>query len=274
VEGANDAQPATTDGPVAAAKSTGPSGGSKSTRVGRHRPVAELQSQDHSHRNLQGGGARAAVFGVSDGLVTNVSLVLGIAGAHPAVGLVRLAGLAGLIGGAFSMSAGEYVSMRAQRELLERELELERHEIRHRPEGERRELVRIYENRGVEPEIARKLAGEMMRTPELALETHAREELGITPGTLGSPVQAAVSSFATFAVGALIPLLPWLVTSGTAAILASVIVTAFAALVVGGALSFFTGKRWWWSALRQLGISVVAAAVTYSIGRLVGANGL
>jgi vacuolar iron transporter family protein len=243
-------------------------------RRGRHTPPVDLQVQDHHHRNVQGGGARAAVFGVSDGLVTNVSLVLGIAGAHPAVGLVRLAGLAGLIGGAFSMSAGEYVSMRAQRELLERELALERHEIKQRPEGEKRELVRIYENRGVEPEVADRLAREMMRTPELALETHAREELGITPGALGSPIQAASSSFATFALGALVPLIPWLITSGTAAIVASVIATATAAIVVGAALSLFTDRRWWWSAVRQLLISAAAAAVTYSIGRAVGTNGL
>ncbi|MGO9342280.1 MAG: VIT1/CCC1 transporter family protein [Acidimicrobiales bacterium] len=274
MEGAHDARPATADSTPGAAKPVAGAAGQRVSRRRRHRLVSEIQAHDHHHRNLQGGGARAAVFGVSDGLVTNVSLVLGIAGAHPAVGLVRLAGLAGLIGGAFSMSAGEYVSMRAQRELLERELDLERHEITHRPEGERRELVRIYENRGVEPEVARRLAGEMMRTPELALETHAREELGITPGALGSPVQAALSSFSTFAIGALIPLLPWLITSGTAAILASVIVTGVAALVVGGALSLFTGKSWWWSALRQLAISAVAAAITYSIGRLVGANGL
>ncbi len=159
---------------------------------------------------------------MSDGLVTNVSLILGIAGAHPAAGIVRLAGLAVLIGGAFSMAAGEYTSMRAQRELLERELDLERHEITHRPEGERRELVRIYEDRGVQPFVANRLAEEMMRTPELALETHAREELGISPGALGSPVQAASASFATFALGAFFPLLPWLITSGTSAVLASV----------------------------------------------------
>ena len=243
-------------------------------RRGRHSSPSELQPHDHHHRNLQGGGARAAVFGVSDGLVTNVSLVLGIAGAHPAPGLVRLAGLAGLIGGAFSMSAGEYVSMRAQRELLERELALERHEITQRPEGEKRELVRIYENRGVKPEVADRLAHEMMRTPELALETHAREELGITPGALGSPIQAATSSFATFALGALVPLIPWLITSGTAAILAAIVATATAAVCVGAALSLFTGRSWWWSALRQLVIAAAAAAITYSIGRAVGANGL
>jgi vacuolar iron transporter family protein len=243
-------------------------------RRGRHAAVGELQPYEHHHRNLQGGGARAAVFGISDGLVTNVSLVLGLAGAHPVVGLVRLAGLAGLIGGAFSMAAGEYVSMRAQRELLERELALERHEIAHRPEGEKRELVRIYENRGVEPEVADQLAKEMMRTPELALETHAREELGITPGSMGSPIQAAGSSFGTFAFGAAIPLLPWLVTSGTAGIVASVIAGGTAALLVGGALSIFTGRSWWLSALRQLAISAVAAGVTFSIGHLVGKTGL
>ena len=120
--------------------------------------------------------------------------------------MVRLAGIALLIAGAFSMASGEWTSMSAQRELLERELAMEKHEIRHRPEGERRELVGIYEKRGVDPTVARTLADEMMRTPELALETHAREELGIDPAALGRPLQAAVSSFATFALGALIPL--------------------------------------------------------------------
>ena len=141
---------------------------------------------DHHHRSVQGGSARAAVFGVSDGLVTNVSLILGIAGAHPAGGVVRLTGLAGLVAGAFSMAAGEYVSMRAQRELFERVLALRTRDP-YPPEGERRELVRIYEARGVEPDVAGHLATEMMRTPELALETHAREELGIDPSALGSP---------------------------------------------------------------------------------------
>ncbi|MHB8682177.1 MAG: VIT1/CCC1 transporter family protein [Acidimicrobiales bacterium] len=230
--------------------------------------------RDTHHRSLQGGGARAAVFGVSDGLVTNVSLILGFAGAHPQGGVVRLAGLAGLVAGAFSMSAGEYVSMRAQRELLERELALERHEIRHRPEGERRELVRIYENRGIEPDLARQLADEMMRTPELALETHAREELGINPAALGSPVQASASSFAMFALGAVLPLLPWLFTSGNGAAVGSVIIGGVASLCVGGLLALFTRQRWWFSALRQLLIAAAAAAVTFGIGSAVGVSGL
>lgn len=210
------------------------------------------------------------MFGISDGLVTNVAIILGMAGAHSGPGVVRLAGLAALVAGAFSMASGEYVSMRAQTELLQRELALERHEIRHRPEGERRELVRIYEGRGIAPELARQLAEEMMRTPELALETHAREELGINPSSLGSPIQAAVSSFATFALGALLPLVPWLVGSGTAATLASVAIGGIAALGVGSALAFFTERAWWLSAFRQLLFTAVPAAATYGIGHAIG----
>src|SRR5690348_1016432 len=161
---------------------------------------------EHHHRDIQGGAARAAVFGVSDGLTSNVSLILGIAGANPTSGFVRLAGLAGLVAGSFSMAAGEYLSMKAQTELFEAELDLERREIDRRPESERRELAAIYRSRGVDRDTAEKLATEMHRDPDLALETHAREELGINPDSLGSPVQAAVSSFLSFAVGALVPL--------------------------------------------------------------------
>jgi VIT1/CCC1 family predicted Fe2+/Mn2+ transporter len=234
------------------------------------RGAGEIQMGDHHHRNLQGGGARAAVLGVSDGLLTNVLLVLGVVGANPGPNVVRLVGVAGLIAGAFSMATGEYVSMKAQRELFETELAFERREISQRPEGERRELVRIYENRGVEPGVARTLASEMMRTPELALETHAREELGIDPGELGNPVQAAASSFATFALGALVPLVPWLVTRGGAAVAASLVAGGVAALAVGGAIALFTRRSWWWTALRQLGFLAVAAAVSYGVGAAIG----
>ena len=262
---------------VSNSPSSGATPGSPRTRGGsRARPsgARELHGATHHHRNLQGGGARAAVFGVSDGLVTNVSLTLGMAGAHPAAGVVRLAGLAGLIAGACSMAAGEYVSMRAQSELFERELALERHELHNRPEGELRELVKIYEDRGLDRALARQLAGEMMRTPELALETHAREELGIDPQRLGSPFQAAGSSFAMFAIGALLPLLPWLLASGTGAIIASIVIGSIAALGIGVALAVFTRRRWWWSAIRQLMIAAVAAGVTYGIGHLVGVSTL
>jgi VIT1/CCC1 family predicted Fe2+/Mn2+ transporter len=226
----------------------------------------------HRHRDLQGGGARAAVFGVSDGLVSNVALILGMAGAHASVGAVRLAGIAGLVAGAFSMAAGEYISMTAQTELMQRELDVERQAIRHEPEDERRELAAIYESRGIDPAMANELSVKMMRDPELALETHAREELGFDPARIGNPVQAAVSSFVAFALGAFIPLVPWLLTSGTTATLWSVVLGATGAFSVGAGLAHFTGRSWLWSAGRQLLISGVAAAITYSIGHLIGVS--
>ena len=236
--------------------------------------VGTLRDMDsgHNHRNLKGGGARAAVFGVSDGLVSNVALILGVAGAHASAGAVRLAGVAGLIAGSFSMAAGEYISMRAQSELMQRELDVERQAISHDPEVERRELAAIYESRGIDSDMARELSVKMMRDPEVALETHAREELGIDPEQTGNPVQAAVSSFVTFAVGAFVPLLPWLFISGTPAILWSVALGAVAALSVGAALAHFTGRPWLWSALRQLLISGIAAAVTFGVGHLIGSG--
>jgi len=241
--------------------------------VAPHRdPVGTIVGvyEEHHHRNISGGGARAAVFGISDGLVSNVSLILGMAGAHSSAGAVRLAGIAGMMGGAFSMAAGEYVSMRAQSELMERELDVERRAILADPEDERRELAALYRSRGIEPDLADELSGKMMRNPDLALETHAREELGFTPGQTGKPVQAAASSFVMFAIGALVPLLPWLFTTGTPALLWSIGLAAVASFVVGTALSFFTGRSWLWSATRQLLISAAAASVTYSIGHLVG----
>jgi VIT1/CCC1 family predicted Fe2+/Mn2+ transporter len=236
-----------------------------------HHALPERPAFEHHHRDIRGGTARAAVFGVSDGLVSNVSLILGVAaGFHNAQGPVRLAGLAGLVAGAVSMAIGEYISMTAQTELFERELELERIEINRRPENERRELAHIYRSRGVDPKTADELASQMMRDPELALETHAREELGIDPGALGSPIGAAASSFVAFAVGALAPLLPWLFGGGPGYVLATVAMGAVAALLVGAALARFTGRSTVRSAVRQLAISAVAAAVTYGIGSAVG----
>jgi VIT1/CCC1 family predicted Fe2+/Mn2+ transporter len=225
---------------------------------------------EHHHRNIQGGAARAAVFGVSDGLVSNLALVLGMAGAGPAPVVVRLAGMVGLLGGAFSMAAGEYVSMKAQRELLERELELERNEIARRPENERRELAQIYRSRGVQAEVADRLATEMMADPELALQTHAREELGIDPDELGAPLHAATSSFGAFAVGAIVPVVPWFFGSGTAALLSSIVAGAVAAIVIGVLLARYTERPVLPSALRQLGIAALAAGVPFLIGKAVG----
>src|SRR4051794_27757223 len=225
---------------------------------------------EHHHRDIQGGSARAAVFGVSDGLVSNVSLILGMAGANPGPGIVRLAGIAGLIAGAVSMAAGEYVSMKAQTELFQRELDLERRELRRNPHVEMVELSQIYQSRGVDPDTARELATEMMRDPDLALQTHAREELGIDPNQLGSPRGAAVSSFLSFAIGALLPLLPWFFGSGSAAVVASVALGLCACAVVGALLARFTGRSIVFSAGRQILIATVAGAVTFFVGNLVG----
>lgn len=229
---------------------------------------------EHHHRDVQGGTARAAVFGISDGLVSNVAIVLGFAGAHTGPGLVRLAGLAGLIGGAVSMAAGEYVSMTAQTELLERELEMERIELHRRPEAERRELAQIYRSRGVDEATAEQLATALSRDPDLALQTHAREELGIDPDSLGQPARAALSSFVTFSVGASIPLVPYFFATGTAALVAAVVLAALTALAVGAALARFTERPMLRSALRQLLFSAVPAVATYALGSAVGVSGI
>lgn len=229
-----------------------------------------LEGHHDGHRDVTGGAARAAVFGVSDGLTTNVALILGVAGAHPAGGVVRLAGLAGLVGGAFSMAAGEWVSMRAQAELVERELAIERRALARHPDTEHRELVGIYRSRGIDRATAEAMADQVMADPDRALEVHAREEMGVDPGALGSPLQAAVSSFVTFALGALIPLIPWFVGRGGGAVVASVVLAALAAAAVGVALARFTGRGAAFSAARQLAIAAAAAGVTYGIGALVG----
>jgi len=225
---------------------------------------------EHHHRDIQGGSARAAVFGVSDGLVSNMGLILGVAGADPAPAIVRLAGLAGLVSGAISMAAGEYNSMRVQSELLERELRLEARELRRRPEHETAELAEIYEDRGVEPAEARQIAEAMMRDPEIALETHAREELGIDPGQLGSPRGAAVSSFVAFSLGAIVPLAPWFVAEGSAAKVASLVLGVAAAMVVGVLVARSTDRPVVRAVCRQVVFTVVPAAITFVIGSALG----
>ena len=227
---------------------------------------------EHHHRDVQGGSARAAVFGVSDGLVSNVGLILGVAGADPAPSVVRLAGLAGLIAGAISMAAGEYNSMRVQAELLERELDLERLEIRRNPEFETAELAEVYESRGMGADRAREMAEAVMQDPEVALETHAREELGVDPTQLGSPRGAAASSFTAFSVGALVPLVPWFLGSGTAAIAASLTAAVLAAVAVGVAIGRFTGRPLVRTVSRQVIFTLVPAALTFAIGSAVGVS--
>lgn len=228
---------------------------------------------EHHHRDITGGAARAAVFGVSDGLVSNVGLILGVAGADAAGSVVRIAGLAGLVAGAVSMAAGEYNSMRVQRELLERELEMERRELHRNPHVETIELALIYQSRGMDPDRARELAEATMSDPVQALEAHAREELGIDPNDLGSPMKAAVSSFVSFAAGALVPLVPWYVATGTAAMVASLVVALVTAAVVGIVVSRFTERGRIATILRQIAFTAIPAGITYAIGSAVGISG-
>ena len=226
----------------------------------------------HRHRDVHGGWARAAVFGVSDGLVSNVALILGVAGASTDAPLVRVAGISGLLAGAFSMAAGEYVSVKAQNELIEREIDIERRSIEEKPEAETNELAAIYEQRGIRPAHARQLAVAIMADPEVALDVHAREELGVAPDNLGSPLTAAWSSFAAFSVGALLPLVPWFFGGGAAAVIVSLVVGMLAACAVGALVAHYTERSKFLTALRQLAVAGLACAVTFGIGNAFGAQ--
>lgn len=231
--------------------------------------MVEEHTEEH-HRNLSDGWTRASIFGMADGLVTNVALMLGFAGAAADPSSVRLAGLAGLVAGGFSMASGEYLSMQAQKELFEREIEVERKSLRDNPVQERAELVELFEERGIDPNLAALLADELMRDPELALRTHAREELGVDPSAIGSPWRASLGSLISFGIGALVPLLPWLINQDSKPIDVSIGLGVVAAAGLGGAIGRMTGRGVVRSALRFLLISTASAGVTYVVGVLIG----
>ena len=223
------------------------------------------------HRGMgSGGNLRAAVFGVNDGLISNASLILGMAGATSDNALLLLSGAAGLIAGAFSMAAGEYVSVRSQREMFEYQIGLEKEELDHYPEEEAEELALIYQARGLPREDAVRIATQLTADPVRALDTLAREELGLNPDDLGSPWGAALFSFSAFSLGALIPLLPFLFAQGTTSLTIAIALTALALFGVGATLSLFTGRNAWWSGARMLAIGCAAGAVTYLIGKGLG----
>jgi VIT1/CCC1 family predicted Fe2+/Mn2+ transporter len=215
------------------------------------------------------GALRAAIFGANDGLVSNLSLIMGVTGAGVSNKLIVLAGVAGLLAGAFSMAAGEYISMRVQREVFERLIHLEAHEIGSDAEAERKELALLYERKGISRDLAERLAEELMRDPNVALDTHAREELGLDPEEgLGSPWAAAGSSFATFSLGAAIPLVPYLFGSGTAALATSSALALVSLFAIGAGMSFLTGRPFYTSGLRMTLIGGGAALVTFGVGKL------
>jgi vacuolar iron transporter family protein len=224
---------------------------------------------NHTHRDVNGGWLRPAVFGAMDGLVSNLALMTGVAGGAVSPRTVVITGLAGLAAGAFSMAAGEYTSVASQRELVEAELDVERRELRKHPKDEENELAELYESRGVAPALAREVARQLSKDPEQALEIHAREELGIDPGDLPSPTVAAVSSFGSFALGALLPVLPYLL--GMTALWPAVVVALFGLFACGAVVARVTARSWWYSGLRQLALGGAAAGVTYALGSLFGA---
>ena len=238
-----------------------------------HAMPLSLEEVGARHRGKgSGGNLRAAVFGINDGLVSNASLILGVAGATSSNSAILLAGVAGLLAGAFSMAAGEYISVRSQRELFEYQIGLERDELKQYPKEEAAELALIYAARGIPKDEARDLANRLTADPEVALDTLAREELGLNPDDLGSPIGAALSSFFAFATGALIPLAPFLFLPPALSLYVTLALSAASLFGVGATLSLFTGKGALWGGLRMVLLGAAAGGATFGIGKLLGVS--
>jgi VIT1/CCC1 family predicted Fe2+/Mn2+ transporter len=236
-----------------------------------HRMPLNVDEIGRRHQSSGAGNTlRAAVFGVNDGLVSNAALILGVAGATADSGVILLTGSAGLLAGALSMAAGEYISVRSQREMYEYQIGLEREELEQYPAEEAAELALIYAAKGVPKEEAETLAHRLLQDPERALDTLAREELGLNPDELGSPAKAAAASFGAFAAGALIPLFPFAVAAMQQPLAASIALTGLALFGVGAVLSLFTGRQAAFGGLRMLAIGSLAGTTTYFIGRALG----
>ena len=226
---------------------------------------------DHEHADVTGGWLRPAVFGAMDGLVSNLALIAGVAGGTRAASdstAVVLAGMAGLAAGAFSMAAGEYTSVASQSEAAQFEIDKERREILANPEAEARELAEMYVEKGLDRDLAEQVAQQIHRDIDNAVHVHAREELGVDPADLASPMLAAVSSFVAFAIGALVPVLPYLLGADT--LVPGLVVTLLALFACGAVVTQVTTRSWWYGGLRQMVLGGVAAALTYGFGALVG----
>jgi VIT1/CCC1 family predicted Fe2+/Mn2+ transporter len=238
---------------------------------GHAKPTATAPAAIESHHRSAGGGSlRAAVFGASDGLVSNTCLMLGIAGTSASNQIILTSGIAGLLAGAFAMAAGEYISVLSQREMFEHQISLERAEIENHPEAEAEELALIYAARGVPLADGRKIAKHLLANKEQALDTLAREELGLNPEDLGSPLGAASWSFVSFATGALVPLAPFALRLGSNALGIAIGLAAIALFAIGAMLSLFSGRNALLGGMRMLAIGGLAAAATYGIGMLFG----
>ena len=227
------------------------------------------EAHGHQHKDVSGGWLRPAVFGAMDGLVTNASLIAGVGGGGGSAHMLVLTGLAGLAAGALSMATGEYVSVSSQNELVGAEVSKERRELENHPEDERRELAEVFIQRGVDADLADQVARQLSAHPEEALRVHVREELGVDHHELPSPLTAAGASLVTFAVGALIPLIPYLAGFGSLA--AALIFAAVAAFAGGGMVARITDRPFLRGAGRQLALAAIATGLTYGIGTLAGA---
>lgn len=232
--------------------------------------LAQLEGR---HRSAGGNALRAAVLGANDGLVSNFSLVMGVAGAQVANSTILLTGIAGLLAGAISMALGEWISVQSSRELYEKQIRTEQAEILASPEEEAEELALIYQSRGLDEQSARQLANQIMSKPEGALQALARDELGIDPEELGgSAWEAAITSFLLFAIGAIIPVIPFIFLSGMNAVVVSAIFSAAGLFAIGSAITLFTGRSVLSSGIRQMLFGLAAAAITYLIGKLIGVS--
>jgi VIT1/CCC1 family predicted Fe2+/Mn2+ transporter len=245
---------------------------SRLTNSVSHPDAGSIRRQERWHRGDRSGALRAAVFGVNDGLVSNTSLVMGFAGSGASSTATLFAGLAGLLAGAFSMAAGEYISMRSQRESYEREIGLESEELRDDPEAEVEELALIYRAKGLDAEEAQRVAVTIMKDRDAALDTMAREELGIDPDELGSPWWAAASSLLAFALGAVVVVLPYVFASGVVALAVAIVAAAAALFIVGAAIGLLNGRSAVRSGTRQLLVGATAALVVFGIGHVLGAR--
>jgi VIT1/CCC1 family predicted Fe2+/Mn2+ transporter len=239
----------------------------------KHLAGPQLARFEKQHRSVGGNALRAAVLGGNDGLVSNFSLVMGVAGASASAGAVLVTGLAGMLAGALSMSLGEWISVKSSQELYENQMQLEMDELEHNPEGEERELALIYMAKGIPEDQARKMAAEVIADKDHAHEILIKEELGINEEELkGSAMEAALSSFFLFIAGAIIPVLPFFFLTGMTAILTSAVCSALGLFVIGAAITLFTGKSIWSSGMRQVLFGLLAAAITYGIGSLIGTS--
>jgi VIT1/CCC1 family predicted Fe2+/Mn2+ transporter len=236
-----------------------------------HHPVGDPEHAiGHEHREVSGGWLRPTVFGMVDGLVSNFGLIAGVAAASSGARPVMIAGVAGLLSGAFSMGSGEYVSVRSQNESMQAEVEIERLELKHNPEAELAELTQIYIERGVDPELAQLVAEQLSVDPTQALAIHAQEELGVDIHDLPNPWVASGSSFLSFSLGALVPLLPFLF--GADVLWLAAILTLVGLFVTGAITARFTTRPWYYAGGRQLALGAVTFAITYGIGHLIGAS--